>query len=442
MNDVNERSKIFILLKRVIFYPIAFLSFVPFFLVTMVLGLCVRSRVPSSSKNARLVWGPSPIINNKYWSNSMKAAGYKSQTFMMMYSASINKQNDYDEYVHARYPSLPYIIRLPILFWESLFRFDVFFLSYDGWILGTTFLTRWEPFFLRWAGKKIVVIPYGGDAYVYKNIRSATLLHGLMMSYPQCALIQDRIEKKVNLWTRNAHCANPGVMGMDGIGRWDVLRPSSLCIDTDKWKPRETFSGYNGKDGPVYVVHAPNHTGFKGTEFFLHAIDILKNEGLDVRLILLQGVQNDEVCRIFHEEADILLEQLICTGHGINAVEGMSSGLPVVSNLEDETYTRIFRRWSFLNECPIASATPENIVDVLRKLVTEPELRAVLGAAGRQYVEKYFAYDSSVHLFENILQYIYGEKDSIINLYHPLTSDYNKRLPPVNHPLIENRIQD
>lgn len=425
---------------RYAFYTVAL---IPFFLLTCALIPFIRMKAAAKSKDARLVFGPSPVINNKYWSNSMKDAGYSSRTVMMSYAQTINKKLDFDEYVTDRLGKIPFILKLPLLFWESLFRFDVFVLSYDGWLLGSTFFWFIEPCLLKISGKKIVIIPYGGDAYVYGQVRSIPMLHGLMMSYPDAAKKQKSIARRVSMWTRAADCVNPGVMGIDGIGRWDVLLPSSLCIDTNKWQKSIRNSDANGINATVYVAHAPNHTGFKGTEFVIDAVNSLRAEGLKVELLLLQGIQNDEVCRIFHEESDILLEQLIGIGHGINAVEGMASGLPVMSNLDDENYTRIFRRWSYLNECPIVSVTPETVLNQLRKLVTSPETRRVLGNASRSYVEKYYGFDSSSYLFTNIVEYVYGERSSIINLYHPILGEYPRRLPPIDTSLlINNRIPD
>ncbi|MBT3667494.1 MAG: hypothetical protein HN548_08445 [Opitutae bacterium] len=151
---------------------------------------------------------------------------------------------------------------------------------------------------------------------------------------------------------------------------------------------------------------------------------------------------NSEVREVLRDSTDILVEQLICTGHGMNAVEGFSSGLPVVSNLEDDSCTTMFRRWSFLNECPIASASPETLLNVLRKLVTSPELRLQLGRAGREYAEKYLGFDSAQYLFGEVIEFLYGRRESLINLYHPLLGDYHKRKPMVEHPLVNNRIVD
>ena len=139
-------------------------------------------------------------------------------------------------------------------------------------------------------------------------------------------------------------------------------------------------------------------------------------------------------------KADILVEQLIFTGHGLSGLEGMASGLVTISNLEDETYTLPMRRWSFLDECPLVSATPENIKEILRVLVKKPELRKELGNASRKYVEKYHGLDSAHYLFSNVIDYVYGKKNSIINLYHPILGTYNNRSPKIDHPLIKNQI--
>ena len=222
-----------------------------------------------------------------------------------------------------------------------------------------------------------------------------------------------------------------------------MLIASVLFLDLDAWRAsnRKTLSNGMGKE-PVVIVHAPNHKGFKGTEFVVDAVRSLKNEGLNVELRLLEGVQNTEVRRILFEEADILVEQLIYTGHGLNGLEGMASGLPTVSNLEDEGYVLPFRRWSYFNECPLVSATPENLTEVLRKLVERPELRRKLGEAGRAYVEKYHGLDSAQYLFSNVLDYLSGDKDSIMNLYHPLLGEYPNRSTKIKFPLKNNRIVD
>lgn len=429
-------------IKKTLYDIIAFLAFVPFCILTFMVALIAKSKCPEHSKEARIVWGPSPIINNKYWSQAMKNAGYSSQTYMMGFSQAINKKADYDEYYYDRLPGVPAFIRRPVLFWESLLRFDVFVISFEGWLLRNSIFQRLEPLFFKLANKRVVVIPYGSDGYVYRNIRSPSLAHGLMMSYPELAKKQDYLEDRIKLWTKHADFVFSVIMGIDGMGRWDIPCLSPLCIDTEQWAA-STKVGTNASDGtktPVTVVHTPNHTGFKGSEFIEDAVKRLQAEGLNIELKLIQNTPNDQIREILHSEADILVEQLIVTGHGMSAVEGMASGLPVISNLEDENYTTIFRRYSYLNECPILSATPETIYQQLKLLVKHPDLRAELGALGRQYVEKYHSYEAATYLFSSILKFVYGEVASVMNLFHPLLKE--RQADAIITPLVKNHFPE
>ena len=99
----------------------------------------------------------------------------------------------------------------------SLFRYDIF-ISYNGF-LWKTILARTEPLFFKISKKKIVVIPFGGDAYIYNRVCSSTLLHGLNISLPRASKRQEEITKRVELWNKSADVIIPGVMGFDGLGR-------------------------------------------------------------------------------------------------------------------------------------------------------------------------------------------------------------------------------
>jgi predicted metal-dependent TIM-barrel fold hydrolase len=91
---------------------------------------------------------------------------------------------------------------------------------------------------------------------------------------------------------------------------------STLCIDLDKWPGTNRHSIADGFSGvPVVIAHAPNHRGFKGTEFLIEAVKNLSDEGLKVELILLENFQNSIVREVLSLRADILVEQLIYPGY-------------------------------------------------------------------------------------------------------------------------------
>lgn len=389
------------------------------------------------------VWGSAPLISNKYWSEALKQLNIQSITIMQCFY-KINKKSDYDLYIEDFAPKyLPRIIRmgigtcLALLF--VLRKARVVHISYLGFALGSSIFWRLESFFLKIGGVKVIVTPYGSDAYMYSKIIDPSLRYGLLASYPNLARLEDKTEKYVRHWNRHADIIIAGLM-IDGIGRWDVTMNQIFCINIQNWQSKTTYSKHDGINGLVRIIHTPNHRGFKGTEFLLDAVEQLKKEGLKIELILLEGVPNEKV-RELMQTADILGEQFIATGYALSGIEGMASGLPVLANLEHEAYTRVFRRYGFLNECPILSTSPESLVNNLKVLIKNPILREELGRAGRAYVEKYHSYETAQYLFGSIYNKIlYGNDIDLINLFHPLKSEFNKSKPYIQHPLVENKL--
>lgn len=410
-----------------------------FFAVFTVLAVLARY-VGKKGRLRRLVWGDAPIINNGYWARAMRKAGYTSFSYTDGFCSTINDRKDYDFVLHDRFSRAPHFLKYYLGFVETLFSYDVFFISFNGFFLGKTPYWFLESFFFRIARKKVIMIPFGLDSYVYRRVGSTAVSHGLQASIPRRAREQGLVARRVDFWCERADCVIPGFIGFDGLGRWDVLLGSQLFIDDALWKPSSRLSMANGAEGgTVYVAHSPNFRGFKGSEFVIEAVRILQEEGLKVELVLIEGMQNAFVKEKFENDVDLLVEQLIISGHGLNAIEGMASGLPVVCNLEEERYILPLRRWSFFSECPIASASPESLVNVLRRLVMNPTLRHDLGRAGREYVEKYHSYDAADFFFSAVLDYVYGDRDTLANFCHPLFGDFVVRKAKVVHPLKNGR---
>jgi hypothetical protein len=101
----------------------------------------------------------------------------------------------------------------------------------------------------------------------------------------------------------------------------------------------------------------------------------------------------------------------------------------------------LFRRYSFLDQCPIVSTTPETIKENIRALATNPALRKQLGRAGRAYVEAYHSYENARYMFGAIYEKVLdGKAVDLMNLYHPLKGGAN--LAKVDHPLVEGRLPE
>lgn len=155
-------------------------------------------------------------------------------------------------------------------------------------------------------------------------------------------------------------------------------------IDLRDWHPVNT--GNPNSEVPV-IVHAPSRRGVKGTRFVLDAISRLKAEGVALEFILVEGLSHAEARRIY-EQADLLIDQLLCGWYGGLAVEFMALGKPVICYIREDDLEFIPQQMR--EELPIINATPATIYDVLREWLIEwkhelPEI----GRRSRTYVEKW-----------------------------------------------------
>jgi glycosyltransferase involved in cell wall biosynthesis len=410
--------------------------------VLVIAALLARVRRPSRKKRPRVVWGPEPILSYAHWSRALRRAGYDSETVMQTVYTSINRADDFDVlYDDLVPPAYAFLLGPYVAFVRSLFRADVFQHHYSGGFLSSTPLWRVEAELLHLAGARVVTQAHGNDAYLSSQIIDLSVRHVLLASYPQLARREVSTRRRVEYWSARSDCTFGGPL-MDGIGRWDVLPAGIATIDVQQWRRRTPYSRANGSPaGPVRIAHAPNHRGFKGTEYIIDAVRQLQAEGLNVELVLLERVQNSEVRRILTGEIDVLVEQIVSMGYALSGVEGMAAGVPVIANLEDDRHTSVLRRYSYLEECPILSAGPETVVTRLRALVTDPDLREHLGRCGVAYAAKYHSDETAQYLYTAIYRRIWhGEDLALIDLFHPLKSEYNHSLPRVEHGLVRNRL--
>lgn len=423
---------------------------IPFFLILILPAILFARLLKLKIAHPRLMWGTDPLISNKYWSEALKTKGYSSKTVMdNLYS--INKLTDYDIYIdnlilktdNSILKQIIYLVRPYYSFLYIIFKFDIIHHPYNGIVLKTTPIWFLEAQLLHLAGCKSIVLPYGGDFYKYSEVLDPSLRHVLLINYYANSKKEPQLKKVNTYWLKHTDAILP-CFQLDGNGRWDALPFNAIAIDINHWKPKKNYSKNDGENGIVTLVHTPNHRGFKGTEFILKAVEELQEEGLKINLILIERKPNEEVRRIMEQEADILVEQIIATAYAMSGIEGMASGLAVIAGLEKPIYTEVFRRYSYLNECPILSASPETIKEQIRLLVTNPQLRETLGRANRSYVEKYHSYETASYMFDLLYQKIWFQKEvDTLNLFHPLSKNsYNNSKPLIQHPLIKNHYKE
>lgn len=145
------------------------------------------------------------------------------------------------------------------------------------------------------------------------------------------------------------------------------------AIDLDKWR----HIGVSDRERPL-VIHAPSRRGVKGTEYVLAAVETLRSSGVEFDFRLIEGLTN-EAARELYREADIVIDQLRIGWYGVLAVEAMALGKAVVA------YVREDLRRTFCAEEPVAVATPDSLINVLRELIVSPAKRRAIAAAGHAF---------------------------------------------------------
>ena len=164
------------------------------------------------------------------------------------------------------------------------------------------------------------------------------------------------------------------------VGSYDAIRwvPDADVIPPGVDLKRYTPSPGRGGERPL-VVHAPSRKASKGTEFVEAAC-----AQLPVDLDVIHGVTHDEAVERY-KRADIVVDQLNAGWYGLFAIEAMALGKPVVTFLHDEAVRRT--EDAFGVTVPIANATKETLVEVLRPLVADADERRRRSELSRAYVE-------------------------------------------------------
>jgi glycosyltransferase involved in cell wall biosynthesis len=337
----------------------------------------------SRGQKPAILWGPRPIINIRYSSLADRLFGYRSDT--LVYDVyHLNRRTDFD-YSFARLYAVPVLgalVPYASFLWAGL-RYDIFGFFFTGGLLTPSPFWWIELPLLRLAGKKIVVYPYGQDA----RIASLTRESGGWNAYTEVPPgEEDRDEQDVRRrlasFGRYANvvlgCADlvEHLPRLDGV----FLYP----FDADAWPPAPA-----PEDEVVTVVHSPNHRHYKGTRYLLEAVETLKREGLPIELVLVEKMANEQAREVYRR-SDVIADQFLIGAYALLAIEGMALGKPVLCYLNPR-FEPFHPEWA---ECPIVSADPDTLLEELRRLVLDDELRGRLAAVGPGYVRKYHGLES------------------------------------------------
>jgi hypothetical protein len=368
----------------------------------------------------RVLWGSQPIKALAWMAETARRAGYEGEVAVRNLFAIYSPEH-FDHVVFARsaHPAIHRFVDSLKAYWfcaRALGRYDVFAFYFDGGVLRRTLLERWEIPLLKLLGKKVVLFPYGSDAWSSDHIPNLLWRAALMIDDPRLGAHGAAVERQLRRGARHADCVLGCMAHISCLPRWDILPLTCYPVDTHAVDPV-----WPTTVGPVRIVHAANHRGFKGTDFLIAAVDQLRADGHDVELDVVERTTNDDVLRRM-ARADIYVDQLVA-GYAFAALEAMALGKVVISPVDGTEATQVFRRYSYLDECPIVNASPETIYAVLLGLIADRAYWPETGRASRAFCERRHSFDASTEMWDAIFRRVwFGENVDLINYYHPLLS--------------------
>ena len=356
--------------------------------------------------------GPLPLINNVYHKKVIEKCGYSAETFVMkVWHITDAFDVRWDKSPLQKIPVLGKRINaVRVLVW-MLFRYRSVLIYFNGTMgfMGTMWLWRLEPYILKLAGVKTIVLPYGSDVQVMSRAPNLLFKDAISKDYPTHRFAHNEIAAQIDMWTRHGSHIVSGCEWVYYMYHWDTLMISHFSLDTNDWKVSGTKK--KGKKSKMLkVLHAPNHRTIKGTSHVIEAVKELKAEGYDIELVLAEKLPNHEI-RALIEEVDVVVDQLIVGWYAMFAIEAMALETPVICHLRDDLED-LFRAAGLYGKdelIPMIDATPLTIKDTLAKCCQEKDTLADLGKESREYVVRHHSIHAVSKAFGKILQDVLGK---------------------------------
>ena len=254
-------------------------------------------------------------------------------------------------------------------------RFDVFHFYFGQSLIGPTLL---DVRALRALGKKVYFYFCGCDIRHAKRVIERYEFSACKECWPVACSANRRHALEVALRSDGIFVSTPDLLefvpGAELLPQpIDLQEFSAMAAQLVR---EETVA----RNRVVRVAHAPSSRALKGTVHIERAVAELREEGVPIELVLIEGKSHAEAMQICLD-ADIAIDQLLIGAYGQFAVEMMALGKPVVCYIREDL------RPLYPSNLPVVSADPRSIKRVLRELAEAPEQWSGIGQAGKEYVE-------------------------------------------------------
>lgn len=370
------------------------------FTLKLLVFLCLISRY-RKNKSFDIGLGPDPLVNNVHHKKALIKQGYKAQTFVK-HLFYISDEFDVRGDQMFKGPWRRYIVDY-YLFALCLWRYRCLYIYFNGGPLYPTPWRKIEPYLLKLAKIKIVVMPYGGD--IHEATRDPNLLfkNALAADYPNHRFKRILVSERIDRWTKHADHVIGGLEWVDYLYHWDTLMLAHFSIDLSLWSnPKKT----QPQEGPLKILHAPNHRTIKGSKHYIQAVKELQDEGFDIELKILERVSNHEV-KAAIEDCDMVADQCIMGWYALFAIEAMALKKPVLCHIRKDLEELYIEAGLIQKgELPLIDTHYSKIKEVLAYYCQHRNELSQIGDQSFEFVKKHHSLEYIGSIFANINQKI------------------------------------
>jgi hypothetical protein len=310
----------------------------------------------------------------------------------------------YDKYYPIKRNKLSGFLKSIPITLKLIFQYDVFFFIY-----GQSFFPKnLDVYLLKIFRKKVAVLFCGCDI----RCRDEVLKED--WPYSVCQECTNECDAKAKsklarFWEKYADLilSNPEYSQL----LHKPYRITRLILDLEYWQPFK--SNINNDSEKIYVAHAPSDKKLKGTSYIIDAVKRLKNEGYNIELILLEGLNIEQV-RDKLNSADIIIDQLINGWYGKLSCEGMALAKPTICYIN----RKIKNLLQYANSLPLINSDPANIYRDLKYLLDNPDFCHDIGLKSRIYMEETHSAQVAGKELKEYLEGLYEESRDISFVFY------------------------
>ena len=166
------------------------------------------------------------------------------------------------------------------------------------------------------------------------------------------------------------------------------------------------------------IIHSPSNKFKKGTnEYILPAIELLKANGFDFEFELIENLSNED-CINKKKNANLIIDQIFDTGfYGMNAVEAMAYGIPVMAYISDEAIQQSDNK---LNNCPVINVKKsiKEVYEKLKYFIENPEKLIEISKQTKEYCNKIHSFETNGKYWIQKYNEIYQKYKDKINYFN------------------------